>query len=99
MTITKKQDGNRMEVFLEGRLDTVTSPELEQEMEHLPEEVTELTLDFEKLDYISSAGLRVLLQLQKTMGKKGSMAVRNINSVIEEVFRLTGFNNILHILP
>ncbi len=99
MTITKKLEGNRMEVFPEGRLDTVTSPELEQELEHLPEEVTELILDFEKLEYISSAGLRVLLQLQKTMAKKGSMSVRNINSVIEEVFKLTGFCNILHVLP
>ncbi len=98
MTIEKKREGTKLEVFLEGRLDTITSPELEAELKEATEGITELIFDFEKLEYISSAGLRVLLMEQKLMSKQGKMAIRNINKVIEEVFRVTGFASILTIL-
>lgn len=99
MTINKKQDGTRLEVSLTGRLDTITAPELENEIKQFPAGITELVFDFAELGYISSAGLRVLLLAQKMMSKQGSMAVKNVNKVINEVFEVTGFSNILTILP
>ena len=98
MTIEKKREGRRLELFLEGRLDTITSPELEAELKDATEGITELIFDFEKLEYISSAGLRVLLMEQKKMSRQGKMAIRNINQVIAEVFKVTGFASILTIL-
>ncbi len=98
MTIEKKREGSRLELFLEGRLDTITSPELEAELKDATEGITELIFDFEKLEYISSAGLRVLLMEQKKMSRQGKMAIRNINQVIAEVFKVTGFASILTIL-
>ncbi len=98
MTIEKKREGSKLELFLEGRLDTITSPELEAELKDATEGITELIFDFEKLEYISSAGLRVLLMEQKKMSRQGKMAIRNINQVIAEVFKVTGFASILTIL-
>ena len=96
MTITKKQDGGAMTIALEGRLDTTTAPELEQEIKNL-DGVDALVMDFSKLDYISSAGLRVLLSAHKTMNKRGGMKVVNVNEIVSEVFEVTGFSDILNI--
>ncbi len=96
MTIEKKQNGTALEIALEGRLDTTTAPELEKELNGLGN-VTELTLDFSKLEYISSAGLRVLLSAHKIMSRKGGMKVTHVNEIVNEVFEVTGFSDILTI--
>ncbi len=97
MTIEKKQNGSALEIALEGRLDTMTSPELENELKNALPGAESLTLDFSKLDYISSAGLRVLLSAHKTMSAKGGMKVIHVNEVVQEVFEVTGFADILTI--
>ena len=97
MIINKTKDGTRMTVALEGRLDTTTAPDLEQSLKDELAGLTELTLDFEKLDYISSAGLRVLLSTQKIMSKRGTMVVTHVNEMVMEVFEVTGFSDILTI--
>ena len=97
MTITKKQDGNRLTVALEGRLDTTTAPQLEAEFKSSISGVGELVLDLAKLEYMSSAGLRVLLAAQKVMNRQGKMTVTNVNETINEVFEVTGFVDILTI--
>ena len=97
MTITKKMNGTALEIALEGRLDTMTSPDLEKELaEDLPK-AESLTFDLAKLDYISSAGLRVLLSAHKNMAAKGGMKVKNVNEIVREVFDVTGFADILDI--
>lgn len=95
MTITKTVNGSALNLALEGRLDTTTAPQLEAEMKNSIDGVTELVMDFEKLEYISSAGLRVLLSAQKTMNKQGSMVIKNVCADIMEVFEITGFADIL----
>ena len=97
MTITKKQNDTALLIALEGRLDTTTSPELEKELKESLPGVTDLTLDLDKLEYISSAGLRVLLAAQKTMSKQGEMKLVNVNEIIMEIFEITGFSDILTI--
>ena len=97
MKIIKEQNGSELNIALEGRLDTTTSPELEKELKDGLEGIDELTLDFEKLDYISSAGLRVLLAAHKTMMKRGGMKVIHVNEIVNEVFEVTGFSDILTI--
>ena len=97
MTITKTQDHSALTLFLEGRLDTTTSPQLEAELSASLDGVTQLTLDLEKLAYLSSAGLRVILAAQKRMNKQGQMVVRHVNDTIMEVFEVTGFVDILTI--
>ena len=97
MTITKTREGGRLTLALEGRLDTTTAPQLETELRSGLDGVTELALDFAKLEYLSSAGLRVLLAAQKLMNKQGRMVVRHINETISEVFEVTGFVDILTI--
>ena len=82
---------------VEGRLDTVTAPELEKELKDSLEGLTELIMDFQKLEYISSAGLRVLLSAQKVMGKQGDMKVTHVSEEIMEIFEVTGFSDILTI--
>ena len=82
---------------LGGRLDTTTAPELERELKDSFDGVNELTLDFSKLEYISSAGLRVLLAAQKVMNRQGGMKVANVNETIMEIFEVTGFSDILTI--
>ena len=97
MTITTEQNGNALTLTLEGRLDTTTAPELDGVIKNSLEGITDLTVDLEKLEYISSAGLRVLLSAQKTMNKQGAMTVRNINETVMEIFEVTGFSDILTI--
>ena len=97
LKIDKTVDNGKTKVALEGRLDTVTAPELEAALKEVLPAATELTMDFEKLEYISSAGLRVLLSAQKTMNTKGSMKVKNVNDTIMEIFEVTGFSDILTI--
>ena len=97
MTINKTRNESSLKIALEGRLDTTTAPELEKELKDALNGVSELTLDFEKLDYISSAGLRVLLAVQKQMSKQGSMKLIHVGEIIMEVFEVTGFSDILSI--
>lgn len=97
LDITKNKDGSRLEIALEGRLDTITAPQLEEEVKASIDDVTELVFDFSKLSYISSAGLRVLLSAQKTMNGKGTMVVCNVSDDIREIFDVTGFTDILTI--
>ncbi len=97
MTITKKQEGGSLELALAGRLDTTTAPQLEAELKQSIDGVTELTLDFTALEYLSSAGLRVLLSAQKVMNRQGEMVIRGVNETIMEIFEVTGFVDILTI--
>lgn len=96
MTISKSGSENLI-VKVSGRLDTTTAPELEASLKESYDSANSLVLDFEELDYISSAGLRVLLQAQKTMGTKGGMVVKNAADTIKEIFDVTGFSDILTI--
>ena len=99
MTITSTVQDNALEVVLEGRLDTTTAPELEAELSKYGSDVNDVTLDFANLEYISSAGLRVLLGEQKAMNKiGGNMIVKNVNDTIREVFEITGFNDVITIV-
>ncbi len=97
MELNIKKDNQTLLVALTGRLDTTTSPALERALAENIADVTELTLDLATLDYLSSAGLRVILSAQKQMIKKGKMTVKNVNSSIMEVFEITGFADILTI--
>ena len=97
MTITKTAEGSKLTVALDGLLDTVTAPDLEKELKASLDGVTALTFDFENLEYISSAGLRVLLLAQKIMNQQGTMKIRNVREVIMEIFEVTGFTDILTI--
>ena len=96
MKINKPLNGSALTLAVEGRLDTTTAPELEQEIKAL-DGVETLTMDFAGLDYISSAGLRVLLSAQKQMSKRGGMKVVNVSELVMEVFEVTGFSDILTI--
>lgn len=97
MEIIKKLEGKVLNIALEGRLDTVTAPSLEAELKQSLDGVEELVFDFEKLAYVSSAGLRVLLSAQKIMNKQGKMSLKNVCEEIYEVFEITGFSDILTI--
>lgn len=98
LNIQNKKEDDVVLFQLEGRLDTVTAPDLEAAILEAMEESVNLSLDFEKLDYISSAGLRVLLSAQKNISKKmGTMKVLHVNDTIMEIFEVTGFNEILTI--
>ena len=97
LNIDKKAEASTLTVSLSGRLDTVTAPELENELKGSLDGVTELVMDMEKLEYISSAGLRVLLSAQKIMGKQGAMKVTHVSEAIMEIFDVTGFVDILTI--
>ena len=97
MTITKELNGADLKIALEGRLDTMTAPELEAELRTSMDNAETLTMDFSKLEYISSAGLRVLLSAHKVMSAKGGMKVTNVNEIVREVFEVTGFSDILTI--
>ena len=97
MNILKEQNGSELVIKLEGRLDTSTSPQLEEELKTALEGIGLLVFDLSALEYISSAGLRVLLSAQKTMNKQGSMVVRGANEDIMEIFDVTGFADILTI--
>ena len=95
MNIIKTTEGTTLNLALEGRLDTTTAPQLEAELKGSMDGITELNMDFEKLEYLSSAGLRVILAAQKTMNKQGKMVIRHVNETIREVFEVTGFIDIL----
>ncbi|MBE7004142.1 MAG: STAS domain-containing protein [Ruminococcaceae bacterium] len=97
MTISWIKNGSKLTVALEGRLDTTTAPQLEEGLRDSLGGVTELVFDLAKLEYVSSAGLRVFLSAQKTMNKQGKMVIRNANSAIMDVFEVTGFSDILRI--
>lgn len=97
MNIIKILDEGKLSISLEGRLDTTTAPELEKALDGSLDGVSELTIDMGGLDYLSSAGLRILLGAQKTMNKQGSMKVTNVNETIMEIFEVTGFADILTI--
>ena len=97
MKIEQKKNENTLTIALEGRLDTTTSPELEAALSGALEGVETLIMDFGKLAYLSSAGLRVLLATQKRMNKQGKMIIKNVNETIMEVFDITGFVDILTI--
>ncbi len=97
MTITPVKNGTELTLKLEGRLDTTTAPQLENELKESLDGVSSLTLDMEKLEYISSAGLRVLLSAQKKMNAQGDMKVVHVGDTIMEIFEVTGFSDILTI--
>ena len=97
MTIQKAVSGAELTLALSGRLDTNTAPQLKAELQASLPAVESLALDFAALDYLSSAGLRVLLGAQKAMNKQGSMVVHNVNETIMEIFDVTGFCDILTI--
>ena len=97
LNITKSGEGEKLTYALEGRLDTTTAPQLEAELKGALDGVKKLVLDFEKLEYISSAGLRVLLATQKVMNQQGEMTLINVSDVIHEIFEVTGFTDILTI--
>ena len=97
MEIKKTVNGTTLTVKLEGRLDTTTSPKLEEELMSSVDGLTCLVFDLEKLEYISSAGLRVFLAMQQIMSKQGEMIVRNVNETVMDVFDITGFADVLTI--
>lgn len=97
MVITKTKEGTSLTLAIEGRLDTTTAPQLESEIKSSLDGIDKLLLDFTSLEYISSAGLRVLLSAQKTMNKQGSMVIRNVNEDVMDIFNITGFVDILTI--
>ena len=97
MNINTKKEGTTLSVGVEGRLDTMTAPELEAALGKDMPDAEQLVLDFSKLDYISSAGLRVLLAAHKTMSRKGGMKICHVNEIVKEVFDVTGFSDILTI--
>ena len=97
LNITKTVENTKAIISLEGRLDTITSPDTEAAIKEVLPEITELILDFAKLEYISSAGLRVLLSAQKAMNAKGEMKIKNVGTAIMEIFEVTGFSDILTI--
>ncbi len=98
MEIGIERNGNTLEIKLTDRLDTVTSPQLEEKLKKELEGITNLQFDFAELEYVSSAGLRVLLTASKKMKKQGKMEIHNVNEEVMEVFTITGFADILTIL-
>ena len=97
LNINKETNGSELKIILDGRLDTMSAPELEGELKGAVDGVTSLIFDIKDLQYISSAGLRVLLSAQKIMNKQGSMVIRGANDDIMEIFEVTGFSDILTI--
>ena len=97
MTINTKQEGSNMTIALEGRLDTLTAPDLEAVIKEQLHGVTDLVFDLKEIAYVSSAGLRVLLAAQKIMNRQGSMKVTNVNRSVMEIFEITGFSEVLTI--
>lgn len=97
MQIEKKVNGQNLEIVLTGRLDTITAPELDEALKNSLDGIKELVLNFEGIDYVSSAGLRVILAAQKLMNSKGEMKVIHVNDNIMEIFDMTGFADILTI--
>lgn len=98
MQINKNRDNDKLTLALEGRLDTLTAPQLDAEIQGKLDGVKELVFDFSKLDYISSAGLRILLTAQKVMNKQGKMLIKGAGTEIKEIFEVTGFCDILTVV-
>ena len=99
MNIREERKGSVLTLYLAGKMNSATAPELEKIIRQEAEQVSLLILDFRELDYISSAGLRVLIQAQQLIGAKGGLLVRNVNSIVMNIFQITGFSNILTIEP
>ncbi len=97
MTINKTQNGTELIIAIEGRLDTTTAPQLEEEVNASIGGVEKLVMDLASMEYISSAGLRVLLAAHKQMTKQGSMTVKNVSEIVMDIFDVTGFSDILNI--
>lgn len=97
MNINKKTENDTVIIRPEGRLDTMTAPELEAQLKECMDGITSLVFDMEELEYLSSAGLRVILSAQKQMNQQGTMVVRNVNEMVMEIFEVTGFADILTI--
>ena len=97
MTIKKTRDGDTLTLELQGRLDVNSAPELKEVLDSELSTVTALILDLKELEYISSGGIRVIASAQKQMKKQGSMKIRNVNSIITEIFLLTGLINVFDI--
>ncbi len=97
MTITKNLNGDQLEIVLEGRLDTMTAPDLEQVIRESLDNVKNLTVDMKNLEYVSSAGLRTLLIAKKKLHNKGNVKIVNANDIVKEVFEVTGFDELLDV--
>lgn len=97
LNIQKKQEEAKLTVALEGRLDTFTSADLQKELDGSLTGIRELEFDLAKLEYISSAGLRLLLSAQKTMDRQGAMVVKHVPDAVRDIFEVTGFDGILKI--
>lgn len=98
MNITQKRENDTLTVYIEGNIDTVTAPALSDFLKNEIKDTKELILDFAKVDYISSAGLRVVLLAQKAMNAQGKMCVANVNEAVMEIFQITCFTDILTII-
>ena len=96
MEILKTLEGTKQTITLKGRLDTITAPQLEQELKY--DGLTELVFEIADLDYVSSAGLRLFLSAQKVMAKQGQMVIKGAKPVVKEVFDITGFSDILTLI-
>lgn len=97
MTITKNLNGDLLEIALDGRLDTMTAPELEEELKKSLDGIKNLTVDMKNLEYVSSAGLRTLLIAKKQLHNKGNVKIVNANDIVKEVFEVTGFDELLDV--
>ena len=97
MTITKNLNGDQLEIVLDGRLDTMTAPDLEQVIRESLDNVKNLTVDMKNLEYVSSAGLRTLLIAKKQLHNKGNVKIVNANDIVKEVFEVTGFDELLDV--
>ena len=97
MVINIKKENDSLTISLDGYLDTLTAPQLEAEIQGKLEGISNLVFDFNKLTYISSAGLRVLLTAQKAVRNQGQMIIKNTNANVKEIFDITGFSDILNI--
>ena len=97
MNITKQRINDSLTIALEGRLDSTNAPQLEAEIKDALVGVTELVFDLEKLEYMSSAGLRIMISCQKIMNKQGKMAIRNVNEFVKTVFEITGMDSVVNI--
>lgn len=97
MKIDKVRSGNRLDIALNGRLDALSAPKFEEEAASSLDGITELVIDIKEVEYLSSAGLRALLYLHQLMSEKGSLIIRNVTPIVNEIFELTGFNEIITI--
>lgn len=96
MNIEKAKEGSTLTISVSGRVDSMTAPDFEKEVDAVADDVKELVFDFKNLEYTSSAGLRVVFKAQKMMDKKGTLIVKNANETIKEIFEITGFSSIIN---